>query len=453
MGDIIKMTESLIDQGYAYEVEGDVFFDVGRDANYGKLTNRTVEGLQGEGGGAAAKKRSAADFALWKSAKPEEPSWESPWGPGRPGWHIECSAMSRGLLGETFDIHGGGIDLIFPHHENEIAQSECCHGKPMAKIWMHNGLLRAAATTGKIGGRNDREDSSSEGGEKISRSKGAGGLADLIARQGGERIRFFLLRTHYRSTVLFSEAAIEEAAAGLETFYRLFKRYERIMSTSFYDVQAANLREKGALEASESMAEVVEIRKQFLSSMDDDFNTGGAVGSLFEMVRLLNKCIDDGQLESPSDRDEKSLAVFEQGISTLRELCLTLGLFISPPASSGESEISEFLDGVMQLVIQLRSAARGKKDFVTADRIRDGLGQLKISVEDRADETDWNLDDQGDNPETALDGLMQLLIELRKAARVQKDFATADAIRDALAALQITLEDRAEGTDWTVTSQ
>ena len=223
MGDIIKMTESLIDQGYAYEVEGDVFFDVGRDADYGKLTNRTVEGLQGEGGGAAAKKRSAADFALWKSAKPEEPSWESPWGPGRPGWHIECSAMSRGLLGETFDIHGGGLDLIFPHHENEIAQSESCHGKPMAKIWMHNGLLRAAATTGKIGGRKDREDSSSEGGEKMSRSKGAGGLADLIARQGGERIRFFLLRTHYRSTVLFGEAAIEEAAAGLETFYRLFK--------------------------------------------------------------------------------------------------------------------------------------------------------------------------------------------------------------------------------------
>ena len=452
MGDIIKMTESLIDQGYAYAVEGDVFFDVGRDANYGKLTNRTVEGLQGEGGGAAAKKRSAADFALWKSAKPEEPSWESPWGPGRPGWHIECSAMSRGLLGETFDIHGGGLDLIFPHHENEIAQSECCHGKPMAKIWMHNGLLRAAATTGKIGGRNDREDSSSEGGEKMSRSKGAGGLADLIARQGGERIRFFLLRTHYRSTVLFGEVAIEEAAAGLETFYRLFKRYERIMSTSFYDVQAANLRDKGALEASESMAEVVEIRKQFLSSMDDDFNTGGAVGSLFEMVRLLNKCIDDGQLESPSARDEKSLAVLKQGIATLRELCLTLGLFISPPASSGESEISEFLDGVMQLVIQLRSAARKKKDFVTADRIRDGLGQLKISVEDRADETDWNLDDQGDNPETALDGLMQLLIELRKVARVQKDFATADAIRDALAVLQITLEDRAEGTDWTVPS-
>lgn len=452
MGDIIKMTESLIDQGYAYAVEGDVFFDVGRDANYGKLTNRTVEGLQGEGGGAAAKKRSTADFALWKSAKPEEPSWESPWGPGRPGWHIECSAMSRGLLGETFDIHGGGLDLIFPHHENEIAQSECCHGKPMAKIWMHNGLLRAAATTGKIGGRNDREDSSSEGGEKMSRSKGAGGLADLIARQGGERIRFFLLRTHYRSTVLFGEVAIEEAAAGLETFYRLFKRYERIMSTSFYDVQAANLRDKGALEASESMAEVVEIRKQFLSSMDDDFNTGGAVGSLFEMVRLLNKCIDDGQLESPSARDEKSLAVLKQGIATLRELCLTLGLFISPPASSGESEISEFLDGVMQLVIQLRSAARKKKDFVTADRIRDGLGQLKISVEDRADETDWNLDDQGDNPETALDGLMQLLIELRKVARVQKDFATADAIRDALAVLQITLEDRAEGTDWTVPS-
>ena len=156
MGEIIRFTQALIDRGFAYAVDGDVFFDVGKDREYGKLTNRTVDALQGEGGEAAAKKRSSADFALWKRAKPGEPSWDSPWGQGRPGWHIECSAMSRRILGETFDIHGGGLDLIFPHHENEIAQSECCHGQPMARYWLHNGLLKRAAA-GKVGGRAERE--------------------------------------------------------------------------------------------------------------------------------------------------------------------------------------------------------------------------------------------------------------------------------------------------------
>ena len=158
------------------------------------------------------------DFALWKAAKPDEPSWDSPWGQGRPGWHIECSAMSRRLLGETFDIHGGGLDLIFPHHENEIAQSECCHGKPMVKYWMHNGLLRAAAA-GKVGGRTEREKADEATVDtKMSRSKGAGGLADQIARFGGETIRFFLLRTHYRSTVEYSEQGLEETQTGSGRF-------------------------------------------------------------------------------------------------------------------------------------------------------------------------------------------------------------------------------------------
>ena len=450
MDDIIQMTESLIEKGYAYAVEGDVFFDVGCDANYGKLTNRTVEGLQGEGGGAAAKKRSAADFALWKSAKPGEPSWESPWGQGRPGWHIECSAMSRGLLGETFDIHGGGLDLIFPHHENEIAQSECCHGSPMAKIWMHNGLLRAAAAKGKIGGRSDRQKSPPESGEKMSRSKGAGGLADLLARVGGERIRFFLLRTHYRSTVLFSDEAIEEASTGLETFYRFFKRYERITGTSFYDLRAATTRAEGAIESPQNVSEVAQIRQRFLVSMDDDFNTGSAVGDLFELVRFLNKCIDDGQLESSDSRQDGAMAILEQGTSTLRELCLTLGLFIHRPVSGDGGEHLEIMGGVMQLVIQLRSAAREKKDFSIADKIRDCLGQLEIVLEDRGSETDWTAGGNAHSPESVLHGLMQLVIELRKVARDQKDFATADEIRDRLADLHIVLEDRADETQWTI---
>ena len=150
--DIIEFIQQLIDRGFAYESDGDVYFEVTKDEEYGKLSNRTVDSLQGEGGDTAARKRAPGDFALWKRAKPGEPSWDSPWGAGRPGWHIECSAMSRQLLGETFDIHGGGLDLIFPHHENEIAQSECCHGSPMVRYWLHNGLMKAAVAAGKVGG-------------------------------------------------------------------------------------------------------------------------------------------------------------------------------------------------------------------------------------------------------------------------------------------------------------
>jgi len=446
MNDIIEMTASLIEQGFAYAVEGDVFFDVGQDKEYGKLTNRKQDDIQGEGGQAAAKKRSAADFALWKSAKSGEPSWDSPWGQGRPGWHIECSAMSRGLLGETFDIHGGGLDLVFPHHENEIAQSECCHSKPMARIWMHNGLLRAQSQAGKIGGRGDRD--AAAGSEKMSRSKGAGGLADLIEQQGGEKIRFFLLRTHYRSTVLFSSEAIAEAATGLETFYRFFKRFERITGGSFYEVPAADTR-CGEIpgETGEAFNAVIELRHQFLNSMDDDFNTGGAIGDLFELVRLLNKQIEDQQLEDPAMRSETALIQLSQGVSVLRELSRTLGLFIASETNAGGGEGDVLLGEVLQLVIRLRAEARAAKKFQIADKIRDGLAEWEIVLEDRADATEWEL--SGD-PEEAFAGLMALLIDLRNTARNEKDFATADHIRDSLAATHVTLEDRADGTGWSV---
>src|SRR3954462_2910286 len=237
MPEIIRFIECLVEQRVAYESDSVVYFDVGKDAEYGKLSNRSIESMQGEGGATGERKRHPADFALWKAAKAGEPSWESPWGNGRPGWHIECSAMSKKLLGETFDIHGGGLDLIFPHHENEIAQSECCHHKPMVTYWAHNGLLRAGSGSNKIGG--------GDAAGKMSRSKGAGGLADLIKRQGGERIRFFLLRTHYRSTVLFNEPAIEEAAIGLESYYRLFKRYNRVTGKDYYSLTPAKTREAG----------------------------------------------------------------------------------------------------------------------------------------------------------------------------------------------------------------
>jgi cysteinyl-tRNA synthetase len=453
MEEIIDFVQALVDEGFAYESEGDVYFDVAKDPDYGKLSNRTVEAMQGEGGGTAVRKRGLADFALWKSAKPGEPAWDSPWGKGRPGWHIECSAMSRKLLGETFDIHGGGLDLVFPHHENEVAQSECCHGKPMVTYWTHNGLLRRDPTAGKIGGRSERtgEVASATGaGEdavsgKMSRSQGAGGLAELITKQGGERIRFFLLRTHYRSTVLFSEPAIEEAGVGLDGFYRLFKRYHRITGKCFYALGAPLSRQAGGFDAGEdaTLKAAAKCREKFLAAMDDDFNTGGAIGELFELAKVTNKFCDEADLEGKGKNDKAALAKLEQLLTMLKEFSAILGLFAGEPASAGGAS-DKLLGQVMQLVIDLRTEARAKKNFATADAIRDGLGPLGIALEDRAGGTEWTGGGDG-----ALDGLMQLVIDLRQTARENKDFATSDTIRDRLAAISVTLEDRPGGTEWT----
>lgn len=395
--DIVEFISRLIEKDFAYAADGDVFFDVARDPEYGKLSNRAADEQQGEGGGAAAKKRSASDFALWKSAKPNEPSWDSPWGKGRPGWHIECSAMSHKILGETFDIHGGGLDLVFPHHENEVAQSECCHGKPMVKYWMHNGLMRAAAA-GKLGGRTERETQTGEIASdaattdtKISRSQGAGGLADLIQRHGGERIRFFLLRTHYRSTIVFNDEGIEEAGTGLETFHRFFERYARLTGDDFYGLAPTSRRSDGDFDADNDplLVDVHTHRANFLAKMDDDFNSGAAVSELFELVRLLNRFVDSEKLEE-AGQNPKSLASLGRGVQTLRELSALLGLFLQAPATAGGDDA---LTGkLMELMIELRAEARAKKDFATSDRIRDGLQELGITIEDRKDGTGWRIE-------------------------------------------------------------
>ncbi len=444
MGDIIAFIEGLIEKGYAYASQGDVYFNVGKDDGYGKLSNRTVEAMQGDGGEQSDRKQSTADFALWKSVKPGEPSWESPWGEGRPGWHIECSAMSKKLLGETFDIHGGGLDLVFPHHENEIAQSECCHGTPMAKYWAHNGLLRKDSAAGKIGGKNDRgEPDPADAGGKMSRSKGAGGLADLIKKQGGERIRFFLLRTHYRSTVLFSEPAIEEAGVGLETFYRLFKRYTRITGKDFYSLTAGALREEETQLSGDNpiSASATEAKKKFLAAMDDDFNTGGAIAELFEVAKLTNKLCEEADLEGDGKDNSDAVALLTELMTLLKEMSSILGIFQQEQSSGGGDEL---LDEVMKLVIALRAEARSAKNFAVADAVRDGLAPTGIVLEDRAGGTEW----EGGNDD-ALDGVMQMLIDLRASSRANKDFATADAVRDRLGEIGVTLEDRAGGTDWT----
>jgi len=396
MGDIIDLIKTLIDKKFAYASDGDVYFDVARDPEYGKLSNRDVASMQGEGGDMAERKHSPMDFALWKSAKPGEPSWDSPWGKGRPGWHIECSAMSRKILGETFDIHGGGLDLVFPHHENEIAQSECCHGKPLAKYWMHNGLMQSSHEVGKIGGRNTREiaagDQQAQEAGKMGKSKGASAFRDLLKSHAPETIRFFLLSTHYRRPIDYSETRIEEVNTGLEQFYRFFKRYERVTGGSFYDVEYATRREKGDFDPAGDavLVQVAEHRRQFLEAMDDDFNTGGAVGVLFELVRTLNKFVDDHKLEAGKPSDTQ-LATLRRGAGTFRELGATLGLFRQAVDKPGAAAAADdgLVGKLMELVIELRAGARGKKDFATADRIRQVLGEVGIVLEDRPGGTEW----------------------------------------------------------------
>ena len=389
---IISFIEGLISKGFAYASDGDVYFDVQKDADYGKLTNRSVDAMQGEGGSTADRKRSAADFALWKKAKDGEPSWDSPWGPGRPGWHIECSAMSEAILGNHFDIHGGGLDLVFPHHENEIAQSESLHGCPMASYWMHNGLMQASGASGKVGGRpRDADDGEAASVEaqtaaKISKSTGAEPFKQLLARHEPEAIRMLLLSTHYRSPIHFGEEPLAESGRALEAFRRLFARSERISGTSFYTLPCRTRRE-GDTQIAAAGDEAAALRTRFLAAMDDDFNTAVAIASLFDYVRVVNKYIDQHQLEAT--KPEAELARLAALMRTLRELTGVLGLFLEAPQADGGAD-EAVVAGLMELVIEIRANARKAKDFATADLVRDRLGSLSIVLEDRADGTGWS---------------------------------------------------------------
>ena len=394
MQQIISFIQSLEEKDFAYAVDGDVFFDVNKDPNYGQLSNRSLEDQQGEGGGAAAKKRSAGDFALWKSAKGSDIAWDSPWGPGRPGWHIECSAMSHEILGDTFDIHGGGLDLMFPHHENERAQSSCCHGAPMVKYWMHNGLMRAGEK-GKVGGKSDRETTETaeeaEAG-KISRSKGAGGLADLIRHHTGERIRFFLLRTHYRSTIVYGEDGLQEAGTSLEGFYRFFDRFAEITGQSFYELEPATTRDAGAFDPGGDalLVEIKAIRDKFLAAMDDDFNTGAAISVLFDAMRVLNRHTDQHKLVAGSDAKSDPVLSLVKAVTVIRELASVLGIFAKPAKQAGgDNGDAELLDSVVHLLINLRKEARERKDYATGDAIRDRLTELGVALLDKKEGTSW----------------------------------------------------------------
>jgi len=395
-----EIIATLIEKGFAYPLEGDVYFNCTKDEDYGKLSGRSLEQmLSGTRAETHGGKRHPADFALWKGSKPGEPAWESPWGPGRPGWHIECSAMAKKILGDSIDIHGGGLDLMFPHHENELAQSESCTGKPFARYWMHNGLMQASGSAGKVGGGHDKQGDKptdltaakeAQEANKLAGSKGAASVKELFAKHDPETIRFFLLATHYRSPIDFSDERIEETGKALEGFHRLFETYERAAGQSFYSIPVATTRsESGELtgEPASFYQELNDLRRRYLESMDDDFNTGGAVGVLFDLRKTLNAFISEHKLDS-ANPDKKLLVPLQSGMAMLKELALILGVFRNARQKTVSAD-DGILDGLMQLVIQIRADARKNKNFAVADLIRNKLNELKITLEDRTDQTFW----------------------------------------------------------------
>ena len=348
---IIRVIERLYAKGLAYVVDGDVYFSVADFADYGKLSGRKLEDMEaGARVDVDDRKRNPFDFALWKSAKPGEPSWESPWGKGRPGWHIECSAMSGAFLGESFDIHGGGKDLIFPHHENEIAQSEGAFGKPFAKYWIHNGFVNINQ-------------------EKMSKSLGNFlMIRDVLESYHSESVRLFLLSNHYRSPIDFSDKAMDESTTALDKIYALLERFEGIPAAE----------NSGALWNS------------FCEAMDDDFNTARGIGILFDAVRNINRLLDEGINPSsePALRSAKADLLKIGGI--LGILQESSKRYFEKKKSRGLEKSAVTPETIEKLIAE-RLAARKSKNWARADEIRDFLAGHNIVLEDRPEGTVWKI--------------------------------------------------------------
>ncbi len=402
-----NIISGLIAKGYAYPLNGDVYFECCRDEDYGKLSGRKLdEMLAGTRAETMDGKHNPADFALWKGSKPGEPAWESPWGPGRPGWHIECSAMSQKLLGDTIDIHGGGLDLMFPHHENEMAQSESFTGKCFCNFWMHNGLLRKSGAGGKIGGDHSRHGDAAEASadmmavkqaqeeQKLAGSKGAESVKTAVfAKFDPETVRFFLMATHYRSPVDFGDDRLEETAKSIEGFYRLIETYGRITGADFYALKASTTRASTPSldgEPAAFFSELRAMRDRYYDCMDDDFNTGGAVGVLFDLRKAINGFIASAKLEGEGKSNAANIAALTTAMTLLKELSNILGVFRQPleKKASGTGD-DEFVNGIMRLVIDLRAALRKEKNWPLSDKIRNDLTALKVVLEDRPDGTTW----------------------------------------------------------------
>ena len=450
--DVLEMTSTLIDKGFAYELEGDVYFEVKKSPDYGKLSNRKLdELLSGVRKEADDRKRHPGDFAMWKSAKPGEPAWESPWGPGRPGWHIECSAMSRKILGDTFDIHGGGLDLTFPHHEDEIAQSECCNGKAYVKYWMHNGLMQAHTTSCFTEG-NDPENREKQMESKISKSSGSQPFHELLEKFPAETIRFFVLSTQYRRPIAYSEERIQEVAKGLGKLHTLAERIEPILGVSFYTMMAPI--EYGAVPFDTSshplLGEVTDIRQRFLDAMDDDFNTGGAVGLLFEIATAINRF-----LANADEKDGLVKDTLTSAMTVVRELTQILGV-LKEPRPEETMDLSalgadDLVKPLADLHLDVRTQARSSKNFALSDMIRDQLAEVGIAITDGPQGSEWTVKDGSSLDETISQRLIEQHLAVRAHARKEKNFALGDRIRDELAGLGIAIADGPQGSTWSLT--
>jgi cysteinyl-tRNA synthetase len=349
---MIGLIQRLLKVGMAYEAGGDVFFEVRKFPRYGKLSGKHLpELLAGVRVEVDERKHDPLDFVLWKASKPGEPSWPSPWGPGRPGWHIECSAMAMHYLGESFDIHGGGEDLIFPHHENEIAQSEGATGRPFARFWVHNGLANL-------------------GSQKMSKSLGNTlTIHDLARRHAPDALRLYLLGTHYRHPLDFAEARIEDAERSLERFDVLFETAGRLAVRG----APAPGADGGLLEA------LAELRTRVEAALDDDFNTPRALAALFEMASALHA------YREAADRGERPAGPFLVGVGELLALGGVLGLFEKPRDAAPAPEVLARIEAL----VRARDQARARRDWKAADQLRGELQALGATTEDTPQGTRW----------------------------------------------------------------
>ena len=345
MDQIIEFIEALIEKGFAYESQGDVYYRTRKFEGYGKLSHQSVDELKiGARIETGDKKEDELDFVLWKTAKPNEISWDSPWGKGRPGWHIECSVMAREHLGDTIDIHAGGQDLTFPHHENEIAQSEAYTGKPFARYWMHNGYINIDN-------------------EKMSKSLNNFVLVnDILKEMDPQVLRFFMLSVHYRHPINYSQQLVEDAVAGLERLRTSYSNLKHRLSVS------AGLGDHSDI----WLSKIEAIKKEFIETMDDDFNTAHGISKLFDLSRLANTYLLEKQ--TAAEVLETFLALFD-------ELAGVLGVPFQQDA--------ELLDAEIEALMEERIAARKNRDFARADEIRDLFKEKNIILEDTAQGTRW----------------------------------------------------------------
>ncbi len=367
--EIIEMIRGIISNGYAYLTDGDVYFSVAQFAGYGQLSGRKLEDMQaGARVDVDERKKHPLDFALWKAAKPGEPAWDSPWGKGRPGWHIECSAMAVKYLGMGFDIHGGGFDLVFPHHENEIAQAEAyAGGGPFARYWMHNGFITVNE-------------------EKMSKSLGNFfTVREILAKYDPEVVRFYMLSTHYRSPLDFDDTKLEMSKKSLARLYNALDNVEALLAgVSFGRPEVAMDEQINLLRNAVDKAET-----DFCAAMNDDFNTALAVASLFDLARETNAFS-----QAVSEHAGKSLPVpakevLEQARDKFFKLGEVLGLF-ERRSIVGQDEAG-LVKELMNLIIEIRREARSKKDWATADTIRNKLGEMGIILEDTPQGVRWKL--------------------------------------------------------------